>query len=68
MPREIVISAETQADIKRLCETYRQSACYCYTLARIERVPTLGCMACVSKRILAAIEPTTEVLHATDRP
>ena len=52
--RDIVIAPETIKDIRRLCETYRQSACYCDHLSKRDR-EHIGCPACVTRRVLDAI-------------
>jgi hypothetical protein len=51
MPRPIVIQPETLADIRYLCGVYRLSACYCRKGRQL-------CLACRSKRVLAAIGDT----------
>lgn len=55
--REIVISPETIEDIRRLCGTYQQSACFCEHMKRISKNREHECYACIAKRILAVISP-----------
>jgi hypothetical protein len=62
--RDIIISPQTQADIRRLCGIYERSACFCEHMCRMSKNTKLECYACLAKRILAAIEPEKEVPNA----
>ena len=55
--REIVISPETIADIRRLCNVYQHSICFCGHMGRISKNTQHECYACIAKRIMKAIEP-----------
>jgi hypothetical protein len=58
--RDIIITPQTQADIRKLCGIYQHSACFCDHMYRMSKNRKLECYACISKRILAAIEPVKE--------
>ena len=62
--RDIVISPETIQDIRRLCDVYRHSACYCEHLSPKQR-ELRPCPACTVKKVLKAIEPEEDNAKTT---
>jgi hypothetical protein len=58
--RDIVISPETQDDIRALCLTYQYSTCFCGHMRRMSKNTLHECYSCISKRVLAAIDPKKE--------